>query len=337
MRRASNGPTLKGLAAIMGISPSAVSMALNGRPGVSDELRERVRAVAAEHGYLPNFAARALRVERSNMLGLISRNLSNPGYLRLIDGFSGAAEEHGYQILIGTSDLDSSREASMIRAMTNRQLDGLAIAPIEGEAALATWRAESDRPVVLVNSARSTKSSSVMSIRGDASQAVRLAVDHLVGLGHRRIGLVTNPGLSSASERVSLFRRMMRAAGLRSRVISGGSAGETVKLTVRALSRDDRPTAVITDSDLLAHHVYDAAAEAGLRIPHDLSVVGHDDLPTSHLLGPALTTIAVDRFEIGRQAATMLIAALNGDEIERPHRELPVELKVRQSTAQPAE
>ncbi|SEM91783.1 transcriptional regulator, LacI family [Nonomuraea pusilla] len=336
MPRMSSGPTLKGLAALIGISPSAVSMALNGRPGVSDELRERVRAIAEEQGYRPNFAARALRVERSNMLGLISRNLSNPGYLRLIDGFSGAAEEQGYQILIGTSDLDRSRETNMIRAMTNRQLDGLAIAPIDVEAVLATWRGESDRPVVLVNSARSARSSGAMSIRGDASQAVRLAVDHLLELGHHRIGLLTNPGLSSASERVSLFRRKMKAAGLPSRVISGGTADETVGRVLRALSRVDRPTAVITDSDLLAHHVYDAAIEAGLRIPRDLSVVGHDDLPTSHLLGPALTTIALDRFEIGRQAATMLIGALNGDEIERPHRELPVELKVRKSTARSA-
>ncbi|WP_219517632.1 LacI family DNA-binding transcriptional regulator [Nonomuraea ceibae] len=332
----SNGPTLKGLAAIIGISPTAVSMALNGRPGVSDELRERVRAIAEEQGYRPNFAARALRVERSNMLGLISRNLSNPGYLRLIDGFSGAAEEHGYQILIGTSDLDRSRETSMIRAMTNRQLDGLAIAPIDGEAVLETWQGKSDRPMVLVNSARSARSSGVMSIRGNASQAVRLAVDHLLELGHRRIALLTNPGLSSASERVSLFRRMMRAAGLPSRVVSGSAADETIERVVRALAKADRPTAVITDSDLLAHYVYDAAIAAGLRIPGDLSVVGHDDLPTSHLLGPALTTIAVDRFEIGRQAATMLIGALNGDEIERPHRELPVELKVRKSTARPA-
>ncbi|NUR87721.1 MAG: substrate-binding domain-containing protein, partial [Nonomuraea sp.] len=243
----------------------------------------------------------------------------------------------GYQVLVGTSGLDRSRETNMIRAMANRQLDGLAIAPIDGEAVLETWQGESDRPVVLVNSARSERSSTVMSIRGNASQAVRSAVDHLLELGHRRIGLLTNPGLSSASERVSLFRRMMKAAGLPSRVVSGSTADETVERVVRALRKDDRPTAVITDSDLLAHYVYDAAREAGLRIPHDLSVVGHDDLPTSHLLAPALTTVAVDRFEIGRQAATMLIGALNGDEIERPHRELPVELKVRKSTAQPAE
>lgn len=337
MTRMSSGPTLKGLAAIIGISPTAVSMALNGRPGVSDELRERVRAVAEEQGYRPNFAARALRVERSNMLGLISRNLSNPGYLRLIDGFSGAAEERGYQVLIATSDLDQARETNMIRAMANRHLDGLAIAPIDGEAVLETWQGESDRPVVLVNAARGARSSAVMSIRGDAAQAVRSAVDHLLGLGHRRIGLLANAGLSSASERVSLFRRMMKGAGLPSRVISGSTADETVKRVVRALARPDRPTAVITDSDLLAHYVYDAAAEAGLRIPHDLSVVGHDDLPTSHLLAPALTTVAVDRFEIGRQAATMLIGTLNGDEIERPHRELPVELRVRNSTARPAD
>lgn len=337
MPRMSSGPTLKGLAAIIGISPTAVSMALNGRPGVSDELRERVRAVAEEQGYRPNFAARALRVERSNMLGLISRNLSNPGYLRLIDGFSGAAEERGYQVLVGTSDLDRSRETNMIKAMANRHLDGLAIASIDAESVLETWQGESDRPMVLVNSARSARSPAVMSIRGNASQAVRSAVEHLLELGHSRIGLLTNPGLSSASERVSLFRRMMRAAGLASRVISGSTPDETVERVVRALRRHGRPTAVITDSDLLAHCVYDAALEAGLRIPHDLSVVGHDDLPTSHLLAPALTTIAVDRFEIGRQAATMLIGALNGDEIERPHRELAVELRIRKSTAPPAE
>ncbi|MEU8402162.1 substrate-binding domain-containing protein [Nonomuraea sp. NPDC048892] len=181
-----------------------------------------------------------------------------------------------------------------------------------------------------------TGSWALMAFTPIAGRVEPSTVDHLLGLGHRRIGLLANAGLSSASERVSLFRRMMKAAGLPPQVIAGSTADETIGRVVRALAKTDRPTAVITDSDLLAHYVYDAAAEAGLRIPRDLSVVGHDDLPTSHLLAPALTTIAVDRFEIGRQAATMLIGALNGDEIERPHRELPAELIIRSSTARPA-
>lgn len=330
------GPTLKDLGEQLGISATAVSMALNNRPGVSEELRDKVLALARKRGYRPNYAARALRIERSNILGLINRNLHNPGFLAIFDGFNQACAEQGFQVLVGASALDPTSETSLIDAVAAHRLDGLAIAPIDLDVVLSAWRRRTDRPIVFLNSGTIPAGPDTMSVQADGRRAVALALEHLLALGHRRVALLTNRRLASGSMRIDEFRRLMRRHRLHPAVIGTTTLGETVELLVRRLRRQDRPTAIITDSDALAHQTYEAAALLGLRIPDQLSVVGHDDLPTSPLLGPALTTIAVDRFAIGRRAAALLIDSITGTAPAEPHVQLDVSLVARASTARPA-
>lgn len=333
MSRSGGGPRLRELAEILGVTPTAVSIALNDRPGVSEELRTRVKALAKERGYRPHHAARALRVERSDMLGLINRNLNNPGYLQLIDGFNNVAEERGYQVLVGTSEFDRTREAALLSAIAARQLDGLAIAPVDGPAVIESWQDQSDRPLLLLNSGPDDSKLAQFSIRADGSGALDDALDHLRGLGHRRIQLLISKALSSIPERADRFRRSMKAAGLSASVMTARTAVQTVRQLIGKLSAGERPTACIADSDLLAHYLYEAAHAVGLRIPEDLSVVGFDDLPTSHLLGPPLTTFTVDRHEIGRSAASMLIDSLKGQTVAQTHHVVSPTLVIRGSTA----
>lgn len=329
-------PTLTDLAAELGVSPSAVSLALNGRPGVSDALRKRVVAAAARRGYRPDPAAVALRTRRSGVLGLLIRNLQNPFFLDVIDGFDHECAQHGYEVMVGSARYDHDREAALANAFAGRQLDGLALAPIGDSKTANRWVRNTGKPVVLLN-ADAPRSRQIMTVSLATHESVRLAVEHLAGLGHRRIGLIAAPtGIRPEPRRSQVFAEEMKRRRLSGRLIETGltldSAIEAVRTELgRAPTR--RPTAIISTSDYLAQSVYLAARDCKLRIPRDLSVVGHDNLTTSALLDPALTSIDADRAQIGVLAARLLIEAVEGGTPEDRHPSVPVELIVRGSTA----
>lgn len=314
----------------------AVSLALNGRPGVSDELRAAAVQLARELGYRPNYAARALRTERTSMMGIINRNLHNPAFLSVIEGFDDECAAHGYQVMVGSSRLDLAHELALIDAFAARELEGLAIAPLESETVLATWRRKSERPIVILNAAAPGSDPNVLSVRSDAASSVRLAVAHLRELGHSRIALLTGTAaVPSDPERDQEFDAEMRRHSLVPAVIAcGWDAAEARAAIGTALRKraSDRPTAIVANSDHLAHAAYLAAKDRGLRVPEDLSIVGHDDVETSEILGPPLTTFRTDRHAIGRLSARLLIEIAEGRLPEQRHAVLPVDLVVRGST-----
>ncbi len=314
----------------------AVSLALNGRPGVSDELRAAALSLAEELGYRPNYAARALRTERTSMMGIINRNLHNPAFLNVIEGFDDECAAHGYQVMIGSSRLDLAHELALIEAFAARELEGLAIAPLETEAARKTWRRKSERPIAILNAFAARNDPNVLSVRSDAVTAVRLAVEHLRELGHRRIALLTGTVKErSDSDRDSEFIAAMGRDSLTPHMIACGWDAAHARAAISAAlaaPRAQRPTAIIANSDHLAHAAYLAAQDNGLVVPHDLSVIGHDDVETSQILGPPLTTFRTDRYAIGRLSARLLIDIAEGREPDDRHIEVPVELIVRGST-----
>lgn len=324
------------IADALGISVSAVSLALAGRPGVSDQMRAKVLEKVAALGYRRNASAVALRTRRSNVLGLLIRNLRNPYFLELIDGFDEACTQAGYEVMVGSSRYDTDREQQLLDAFADRGLDGLAVAPIGPGRSVSAWASVNKRPVVLLNAPRRGAGRLTMSVGTDGLAAVELAVGHLRGLGHRRIAMVAAPAERSPDpERLELFLHLGLRGGFTTRVVSTELDMDSARAAVgKELSRSPRvrPTAFITNSDYLAHAVYLAAADNGLRVPDDVSVVGHDDLPTSQLLGPPLTTLRVDRRELGEQAAALLIGAVEGNKPTRREITIPVHLKVRAST-----
>ena len=333
--------TQRDIARSLGVSVSAVSLALAGRDGVSDALRERVLATAAELGYRPNASAVALRTRRSNVLGLLIRNLRNPHFLDVIDGFDETCAKAGYDVMVGSSRYDPEREQELLDAFADRSVDGLAIAPIGASRRVRVWAKATGRPVVLLNAnpAASGGGRSAMTVRSDDVAAVELAVRHLVDLGHRRLAMVAAPADKSPDPmRLDHFTQLGRRLGFTARAVVSELSEAAVRAAVRRELRRParvRPTAVITNSDYLAHAVYLAAADLGLRVPDDLSVLGHDDLPTSASLAPALSTIAVDRREIGERAAGLLVAALGEQRLAARHVTVPVQLRARASTAPP--
>ena len=336
--RRRSSPTLAILARRLGVSSMAVSFALNGRPGVSDELRKAALELAEEVGYRPNLAARTLRTERTAMMGIINRNLHNPAFLEVIEGFDEECSNHGYQVMIGSSRLDLTHEISLINAFSARELEGLAIAPLAPQAALEAWQRNKNRPIAILSSAIATKNDLVVSIKTDSSMSVRLAVEHLHELGHTKISLLVGTDTVPVDPELDqAFRTMMEERSLKPDFIACGWDLQEARAIIGkriAKVRPMPPTAIIASTDHLAHATYLAARDIGLRIPEDLSVMGHDDVHTSQLLDPPLTTFRSDRFAIGQQSARLLIDISRGTTPTERHITLPVALQIRGSTAQ---
>ncbi|MHB8275449.1 MAG: LacI family DNA-binding transcriptional regulator [Dermatophilaceae bacterium] len=337
------------IARVLGVSVGAVSVAVNGRPGVSDELRRTVQETAERLGYSPNRSAVALRTRRSGLVGLLIRNLRNPFFLDVAEGFERECAARGREVVIGSSHYDLRRELALVHAFADRAVDALALAPIGGGRAAHAWKAATGAPIVLLNSVTYAPDVVALRVHSDGAAALDGAVDHLVGLGHRRIALIEGPRSQSPDlERTEFFRASIRRHGLRGRVLeaddlSWGAIGRRLATDVRR-GPGRRTTALVTNSDDAAYGVYAAARELGLVIPRDLSVVGNDDLDTSRLLDPPLTTHHVDRRGMGATAARLLLDALAqegesdgavGSLLLTRTVTIPVVLKVRASTGPP--
>jgi LacI family transcriptional regulator len=317
---------MRDIADALGISVSAVSLALRERPGVGEDLRRAVLEAADRLGYVPDRAAVTLRTGRSGIVGLLIRNLRNPFFLDVVEGFDRECSLRGYQAMITSSRYEPPHEKELLEALTSRAIDGLAMAPIGSGRSAGAWIERTGKPAVVINCSRGL-SARLSSVGVDAAGATRTAVEYLLGLGHRRIGILAAPSATSPDpERVAVYTEILAARGLMPTVLTSplsDRAAERAMTEHLASPPGQRITAVITNSDFLAHAVYQAARTAGLRVPVDLSVIGHDDLPTSRLLDPPLTTFEIDRIAIGADAAATLI-----DRVERPERD-PVRTLVR--------
>lgn len=323
---------IRDVARAAGVSVALVSLALNDKPGVSAETRTQILGVAEKLGYRANQAARALRLGRSDSYGLIVRNLQNPFFLDVISGLQQAAHAQEASILVMDADYSPEREAAYVTQLAARQVAGLAIAPTGPGESVATWRRLCpDKPTVVLN-AVCPGIDGVIRVAPDNAAAVTAAVEHLAGLGHRRIAFLTAPASVVADhDRLATYLEACTRLGLAALPVETPLALEAIRrTTVELLSQAAGPTAMITNSDFTVHAVYAAARSLGLRIGRDLSVVGHDDLPTSPLLDPPLTTVRLNRRALGRAIFERLAA----EEPLADHIE-PVELVVRASTGAP--
>jgi DNA-binding LacI/PurR family transcriptional regulator len=305
---------------------------LNGRPGVADTTRQRIAAAAEQLGYSANPQAQALRRGRTMTYGLVTRNLANPFFLEVMSGAEEVASEAGATLLVLDSSYSLAREAEQVRKMAAQRLEGLAIAPVGSGAAIRLWQQlRPGAPVVALNASVGAMTG-VSLVAPDNHAAVGLAMQRIAELGHTCVAFVTAPRpLMADPDRLRHFRRFASKLNLGSRVVYSALTIDDVAQAARSLLiGPDPPTSVITNSDYTAHAVYKAARELGLRIGPQISVVGHDDLPTSELLDPPLATIRVDRREMGRQLMSRLLAAGQaGDYVA------PVELIHRESLQQP--
>jgi LacI family transcriptional regulator len=323
---------IRDVARLAGVSVASVSFALNGQPGVADHTRRRILAAAAELGYRANPQAQALRRGRTTTYGLVIRNFSNPFFLEVLTGAEQAASEAGATLLLLDSQYSVERERMLVREMAAQRLAGLAIAPVgKGESVRLWQELRPGTPVVALNAAVEGVAG-VSRVYPDNAAGVELAMRRLAVLGHSCAAFLSAPrGLVADPDRLRHFRRLARELGVQPVVMrSPLTIVDVRKASGTLLARRDAPTAVITNSDYTALGIYKTARDLSLRIGPDVSVIGHDDLPTSELLDPPLATIRLDGREMGRALmARLLGGAAAGDYVA------PVELVERASLQAP--
>jgi len=331
-------PTLRDVATAAGVHPATASRALNEatRTLVRPATVERVREVADRLGYQVNPIARSLKTSRSQTVGILVPDLTNPLFPPILRGVEDVLAAQGYTALTSNTDNDPRRTAASLAALEARQVDGFIIMTARLTDPLLHGAAARDVPMVLVN--RLTDGLVVSSVTGDDANGIARVVDHLVELGHERIGHLAGPlSTSTGVVRLRAFQSALQRHGLSTDAVVacevfGEAEGHAASLR---LLDEHAPTAVVAANDLLAMGCYDALEDRGLACPVDVSVVGFNDMPFVGRLSPPLTSVRVPQHEVGMEAARLLIDQLSG-RIATPRSVLlPVTLAVRGSTAPP--
>lgn len=300
---------IREVARLAGVSVASASFALNGQPGVAEQTRRRILAAAQQLGYRANAQAQALRRGRTTTYGFVVRNFANPFFLDVLGGAEEVAEEAGATVLILDSRYSLERESMHVREIAAQRLAGLAIAPVGNGESIRLWQdLRGGAPVVALN-ATADNIAGVSRVGPDNEASVDLPVRRLAELGHTSVAFVSAPRhLMADPDRLRHFRRLCRDLGLRPKIMYTPLTIADVQEAARALlSGPAAPTAIITNSDYTAHAIYMAARALRLQVGPAVSVVGHDDLPTSGLLDPPLATIRLDRREMGRAAMRRLL------------------------------
>jgi LacI family transcriptional regulator len=324
-------PTIKDVAERAGVSIATVSRALNDKSDVRGSTRERVREVAREVGYSPDPAARSLAGQTTRLVAIIvgdnagHRDLSLIFFGRVLTAISRRLSESGYDpLLLPPDDIGF-----------DHGVDAAILIGVDADDRLVRELGAREVPLVGVDVRCRGRSAYVGSNHADG---VRLALGHLHALGHRRIAhLAGATNTSAGAERLEAFRREAAALGLdipeelirRADFSSASGYRETCAL----LALDERPTAIVAASDLMALAALQAIRDGGLQPGHDIAVVGFDDLEAAALAYPPLTTIRQDRRELGTLAASRAIELIEDPDATPPDAILPVELVVRASSA----
>ena len=289
---------------------------MNGTAKVSPRTAERVRLAIKALNFYPDTNARALGSGRSNLFGLIISDITNPFFPELVKAFEDIAVSHRQDILIGNTNYDQERMQICVQRMLQRRVDGVAIMTSEMDDKLVTDFSRREIPLVFLDSV--SAGPGVSRVQIDYQAGIDEAVGHLIALGHRRIAFISGPlRLQSAQMRYKAFVESAVHDHLDSdpRLMAEGNhkvdGGHDAM--ARILASGVKPTAVLTSNDLTAIGAMGAIAEAGLRVPEDISVIGYDDIQLSAFTMPPLTTVSLPRTEIATAAFRALWNAITSE------------------------
>lgn len=333
-------PTIKDVAARAGVSFTTVSHVLNGTRRVSDTSRARVERAVSEIGYVPSALARALKTCETHVLGVLVPNITNPFFAELTRGVEDAARGLGYSVFLCNCDDEPGRQLGYVQRLLARRVDGLLLANSAAEASTVSG-ALRQTPVPTVVVDRAVAGLDADLVRLDNTGGARLATEHLLGLGHRHIACLAGPLAFEVSRaRVAGWREAMQAAGIEPApgwLVEGPyNPAQGHAATLGLLANHPEITAVCAGNDLLGIGALRAAAERGVAVPRQLSVIGFDGIELGGFIHPGLTTVGQDIRHIGERAAAVLIERIRRGAARHhgPVRELVVtpELILREST-----
>lgn len=329
------GPTIKDVAQRAGVSKSLVSLVMRGAENVSDERRRAVLIAVRELGYRPNAMARSLASQKSHVIGVTVSDLHNPFFTDVVDGITAAAEEKGYRALLNTGDRAAVREETAMETFLQLRTDGvILLGTVVDDATID--RVGAATPLVLAS--RTSKSTFADSVVTDDRAGAAIAVDHLVGLGHRRIAHITGGTGAGARQRARGFMAEMKRRGLadEARVVEGAyTEAGGIQGVERLLAEGPAPTAVFAANDQAAIGALRALAAARFHVPHDVSVVGYDDTYLAAFEHINLTSVHQQRVVMGRCALELLLERVDDGRSVPRHVTLQPRLTVRGSTGPP--
>ena len=333
-------PTIRTVAARAKVSKSLVSLVLRGSPHVSPAKREAVETAIAELGFRPNAIARTLTERRTRLVGVLLNDLRNPWFVDCLQSITAVLHDHGLRTLFTDGRLDRAVEDAALQGLLELRVDGLVLlgttvtTPVIADAA--------SRVPTVVAASRDVELPAVDVVANDDAVGAGLAVEHLVGLGHRRIAHLAGTTGAYARLRGSAYVDAMRAAGLAESIrvepsdaTEEGGYRAAVRLLGGGGDDGDRPTAIFAVNDIAAVGAMSAALELGVRVPQDVSLVGYDDTFLAQIRHLWLTTVDNAVPEVGRLAAGELLRRIDDPTAPGTVRLLTPTLRVRGSTAPP--
>lgn len=326
--------TMEDVARVAGVSRALVSLVFRQSPNVSPVRRQRVMEAAAHLGYQPNAMARSLASRTTRTLGVLLNDLHNPFFADIYDGVEAAASARGYQLLLTASRVRDGSETTAITTMLQHRVDGMVLISPRIEAAQIV--AISDQsPLVVIG--RVVDGARIDSLMADETKGALAAVQHLADLGHCDIAHIDGGRGAGAAPRRAGYLLAMAQLGLGSTDVVPGDFTEMSGVTAAAslLRRPVLPTAILAANDVVAIGVMDTFADAGVRVPEDVSVVGYDNTTLARVRRISLTTIDQPRVEMGEMAVHLLDQRIEGTRTSPTTHLMQPTLVTRRTTAPP--
>jgi LacI family transcriptional regulator len=330
------------VAEAVGVHVSTVSRALNPatRHFIRPEVAARILQASEQLNYRPNAAAYSLRTNRTHIVGVVIPDIANPVFPPIIRGIEDVLSARGFMAILVNTDARSARQASAVSALQARGIDGLIVASLERNDSTVRAIAEEGLPVVSVN--RRSDDPAIASVINDEDAGMRLILEHLRALGHRRVVGIAGPQhISTGRDRLAAFEHHREALGFDIDpalfvVATALNEAEGERCAALALDTLQGFTALVASNDRLATGGLTELKRRGIACPAQMSVTGFNDMPMVDRLEPPLTTVRVQQYEVGRRAAEMLLGLVEGKaEGAGRHVVMPVELVVRASTSAP--
>ncbi len=327
--------TITDVAKRAGVAPVTVSRVINDAPGVNLATRERVLQAIAELGYVPNVVARSLRSKRTRTLAFVVPDITNPFWTTVARGVEDAAQDHGYSVVLCNTDESAAKQQRYLDLMISQRVDGVIIAPADTAANRLDPLRRHNIATVVID--RRIEGWEVDTVYSDSVSGAYALTRHLLGLGHTRIAMFSGPeGAATADDRIAGYWLALAEAGITpdpALIRRGGFNWEAgFELTNRVLDEGLAPTAVFAANNAIALGVIDAVGRRGLRIPSDIALVCFDDYPYVTGFFPFLTVVSQSAYEMGANAAQLLLSRLKSPVPLKPRRVvLPVRLVIRYS------
>ncbi len=334
--------TISDIAKAVDVNVGTVSRALNGKPGVSPDLRKKITRKAEELHYRPSGHARGLVTKRAETIGLISGAepkvfLSDPFYAEIFSGIEAETREHNYALMFASAGWENPMgETPLPKFILERRVDGLLLVGVV-EPHIVQQLQEMNYPFVMVDFHLPDKNTDTVITNN--TRGARLATEYLIRLGHRRIGFVGGTlDMGNFYERLQGYCEGLQSAGIayRQEMVQGGEKSGGFESTLKILDHAPDITAIVACNDANALGAMRALRVRGLEVPTDVSVIGFDDIPAASESWPPLTTMRVDKWTMGRQATKWIMQKLQEHELAAPHEVVFCpELVVRESAAAP--